>query len=214
MFLKRLALTLAFGAALVASVVAQPFKINVDHDLDSVNFVPFAIMFQQNADLMGGGASWPYSFSGTGSFDNPFEQGVETGILSLIGVYENFAAMDPGDGTPGLIMLMRNAYASEIIGSPFENLFTSHSESELIAAIQAVQAGGEGYEASLDLVGDFFNQNQQYWASAGESASFVGFSDAKLLGSGTWNQQPVPEPGLMLAGGAALAFFIRRKKAA
>lgn len=214
MFLKRLALTLVLGATLVASALAQPFKITVEHDLDPTYDVPFAVMFQENLDQMGGGASWPYSFSGTGSFDNAFEQGVETGILSMIGLYTGVANMDTEIGSPGLVMMMRNAYALEIIGLPFENLFSSHTEAELIAALQGVQAGGEGYEANLDLVGDFFNQNKQYWASAGETASFIGFSDAKNFGSGSWQQQPVPEPGLMLAGGAALAFFVRRKKAA
>lgn len=214
MFLKRLALTLVLGAALVASALAQPLKITVEHDLDEVYNVPFAIMFQQNADQMGGGSSWPYSFSGAGSFDNPFEQGTEAGIISMIGLYEGVANSDTEIGDPGLVMLMRNAYALEIGGLTFEQVFPGYSETDLIEALKVVRAGEPGFEASLDLVGNFFNQNPLYWASAGESASFIGFSEAKNLGSGSWQQQPVPEPGLMLAGGAALAFFIRRKKAA
>lgn len=214
MFLKRLALTLVLGAALVASALAQPLKISVEHDLDEVYNIPFAIMFQQNADQMGGGSSWPYSFSGVGSFDNPFEQGTEAGLLSMIGLYNGVAASDTEIGNPGLVMMMKNGFALEILGVPFEQVFPGYSEAALIEALQTVQAGQPGYETSLDLVGNFFNQNPNFWASAGESASFIGFSDAKNLGSGTWNQQPVPEPGLLLAGGAALAFFIRRKKAA
>ncbi len=214
MFLKRAALTLVIGAALLGSALAQPFKITIDHDLDESFNVPFAVMFQENADEMGGGASWPYSFSGSGSFDNPFEQSVETGILSVFGLYSGVAAMDTEISNPGLVMMMRNSMASEFIGSSFESIFSSHTEAQIISALQAVQAGGDGYEESLDIVGSFFNDNKHFWASAGESASFVGFSSAKNLGAGSWQQQPVPEPGLMLAGGAALAFFIRRRKAA
>lgn len=214
MFLKRLALTLVMGAALVGSALAQPFNIFVDHELDELYDVPFSVMVQENADQQGGGISWPYSFNGAGSFQNYFEQGVETGLLSMIGLYTDVAPMDTGITDPGLVMLIKNGFALEILGSSFENVFPNYNEADLIEALLAIREGGDGVDNGVNLVTSFFNDNKNFWASEGESASFIGFSDAKNLGSGSWQQQPVPEPGLMLAGGAALAFFIRRKKAA
>jgi len=206
MLLKRLALGLVLALALVGSALAQPFQLTVDHDLDPQYDVTFAIMVQQNEDMMGGGSSWPYSFSGTGSFTNPFEQGVSTGIATLIGLYSGGSGNDPG-----VALLMNNGYAPEFIGMPWESVFSSHTEQEIIDALLAVQAGGPGFEASLDVVGDFFNANLEKWNANAQAGSFVGYSSHTILGSGSWQQQPVPEPGLLIAAGAAGAFMIRRR---
>lgn len=207
MLVKRLALGLALALALIGSALAQPFEITVDHELDSPYEVTFAILSQQNEDLMGGGASWPYSFSGTGSFANPFEQGVSTGIATLIGLYSGGSGNDPG-----VAVLMNNGYAPEFVGMPWDSVFSSHTEQEIIDALLAVQAGAPGFESSLDVIGNFFNANLDKWTSSGQAGSFVGYSSHTILGSGKWQQQPVPEPGLLIAAGAAGAFLIRRRR--
>lgn len=209
MHCKRLVLAISLALAMAASAFAQPFQITVDHDLDSQYNIPFAVMLQQNEDQMGGGASWAYSVSGAGTITNPFEQGASTGILTLIGLYNGGSGNDPG-----VAMLMGNGYAPEFVGMPWESIFSSHTEQEIIDALLGVQAGGSSVDPGIEVLSEFFNQNLSVFAGNMESASFVGYSSHTILGSGSWQQQPVPEPGLLLAAGAGLAFFVRRRKAA
>lgn len=206
---KRLALAFTLAVVMAAAAVAQPFQITIDHDIDSQYSIPFAVMLQQNEDLMGGGASWPYSVSGTGSFANPFEQGASTGILTMVGLYTGGSGNDPG-----VAVLMNNGYAPEFVGMPWESVFTSHTEQQIIDALMGVQAGGASLDPSLEVLGSFFDQNLSVWSGNNQASSFVGYSSHTILGSGSWHQQPVPEPGLLLAAGAGLAFFVRRRKTA
>lgn len=212
----RSALALLAALATSAAVLAAPGDITVNHELRDGADVPFSIMFQQDADLNGGGTSWPYSFSGTGSFQNPFSQGEDVGLLTMLGLY---TLNDSGFTGDGVAILLNQTAAANAVEFEFEVFFPGYTEEEIISALEALRdSNGNQAEvdAAFEVLNPFVNSNWGNFATNGENGTFVGFSTGTNLGPGSWSQQPVPEPGLMIGAGLGLAALIarRRKKSA
>lgn len=203
--LKRLFILLALMASVAGMAQnAIPFKITVDHDITTD--VTFSIMLQENLDQMGGGSSWPYSFTGQGSFENPFEQPVEAGILTMLGIYGS------GDGD-GVNVFLGSEFSAD--GKDWSEVFSGPSEQEVFDALVKVRdANGDNamVDAGLETIGQWFQANKVKFPRAGENAGFYNFSTGTSVGTGVWNQQPVPEPATLLALGAGGALLLARRR--
>jgi hypothetical protein len=200
-------LSALLAAAAVMSFAQNPGRIQVEHDIKDE--VIFAIMLQQNLDLTGGGTSYPYQFSGSGSFENPFDQGTEAGIVTLLGIYED------STGSMGVSTMVSQAFANNAVGKNWEDVFTGQDEGTIKEFLLTLKDPIEGtdLDSVTSLLYSFFESNISAFAKNGEDAAFLHFSVGSQNGTGKWTQQPVPEPSAMLILGAGAGLALLRRKA-
>ncbi|MCG9896049.1 MAG: PEP-CTERM sorting domain-containing protein [Fimbriimonadaceae bacterium] len=200
-------LTTVAALAIASSAFAQeavPYRIDIEHDLPSGVSVTDSIILDTNPNFNGGSSTWSFSFSGTGSFSNPFEYSEIPAYLTVFGLYED------GDQNTGVTVLARASLADQNVGLPWEDVFLGgFTEAEVAEAITRIVTA-DGDEAQLNagfsVIDPFYAENFNLWPTEGEAGIWLGFSDASDFGAGQWTATPVPEPAslLVLAAGAGL----------
>jgi hypothetical protein len=207
--LKRLFVLLAAMASVAGMAQTTiPSTITVNHDINTN--VSFAIMLQENLDQQGGGSSWPYSFTGQGSFQNPFEQGTEAGILTMVGLYGQGDSESVADG---VTVMTSSEFSGE--GLQWEEFFSGVGEEDVLNALISVRdANGDQamVDAGLNTISQWFQSNKNMFPRMNERATFFNFSQGTNVGTGFWTQQPVPEPATLLAVGAGTALLLARRR--
>lgn len=218
--------TLALLAGLVAlSGAAQAQYFNhYDITLED-NFQITNLMIAE--DYNGSGSlTWAFEVGGIGTtrVTNPFPS-PELFRGAMIGLAQDL----PGDpqGQKHVVLMMHPDAAALSANIAWGTLFRNTLEENLIADIELATSGQDWpiIEPGLNGVWDFLNGDfndgilgpggfpQTGWYDGNGPFTVMAFSDGKQLGTGTVEQEPVPEPASLAALALGAAAMRRRRRA-
>jgi hypothetical protein len=155
-----------------------------------------------------------FFFSGSGSVvvdSNADPTPLRLGAVGRYTYQENSVLTEDG-----VAVFMTNGIAPEVIGSSWDSVFPGFEEDLIAQSLLDIQNNGDqaAQQAAVNNLFNFFSAFPTYFPEESSSnGSWVGFSQAQIYGTGSWQANPVPEPGLLIAAAAGAALLRRRRRA-
>jgi hypothetical protein len=211
---RSLAAIAAFTFAAAASAqVSLPYEVTLDFDLLPGVEITDAVV----AEIDDFGVNTlinSFTFNGSGSVlvdSNADPVPVRLGALGRYTYAENSVLTEDG-----VAVFMSNGIAPEVVGSSWDDVFPGFAEDLIAQSLLDIQNNEDqpAQQAAVNTLFSFFSAFPTYFPMASpNTGSWVGFSEARIYGSGAWQANPVPEPGLLIAAAAGAALLRRRRRA-